>query len=84
MNSPLIAEVHVESATLGFDKPFSYLVPFDMADKIAVGQRVSVPFGRSNKKRVGVITALRQSGEKLSVIKPIAAIIDSVPLLTDE
>ena len=85
MNTPKIARVYVSSATVCFDKAFDYLLPADIAEIAAVGARVLVPFGRSNKKRLGIIyEILPPDSSDLSVIKPIASIVDKQPLISDE
>lgn len=80
-----IAKVYVSSTTIGFDKAFDYLLPADIAESAHVGSRVLVPFGRSNKKRLGIIyDILPGDSSDLSVIKPIVSIVDKTPLISDE
>ena len=44
-----------------------------------------MPFGRSNKKRLGIIYDIMPADSSdLSVIKPISQIIDKQPLISDE
>ena len=62
-----IAKIAVEAATYAIDKPYSYLVPAEMA--LGVGCRVLAPFGRGNRTSEGIILA-RGSGEKLPGLKP--------------
>ena len=54
----LIAKVAVEAATYAIDKPYDYLVPLGLTDKVQVGVRVTVPFGRGNRASEGLILAL--------------------------
>ena len=42
----MIAEVLVEIKAKNIDKTFSYLIPKDFKEKIKVGIRVLVPFGK--------------------------------------
>ena len=42
-----IAKIAVEAATYAIDKPYSYLVPAEMA--LGVCCRVLAPFGRGNQ-----------------------------------
>ena len=44
------AKVAVESAVFTFDKAFDYAIPEEMEASAQRGCRVTVPFGRSNKK----------------------------------
>lgn len=85
MRKSLIVSVYVEKTTISFDKSFDYSVPFDICEKIFVGQRVLVPFGKGNRKRQGIIVKIKDNDEKEAVtIKPIFEIIDEKPLVTDE
>lgn len=84
MRKKLVVNVFVEKTTINFDKSFSYSVPFDMCEKVAVGQRVLVPFGKGNKKRQGVIIAVSDNQQDNQSIKPIFEIIDEKPIITDE
>ena len=77
---PLIAEIAVSGTTYSFDMLFSYSVPDNI--KAKVGCRVLVPFGRGNKRRIGVIMKLSQdSGKKL---KAIVSQVDDEPVVSDE
>ena len=83
MQKNVAVRVFVEKTTINFDKQFSYSVPFDLCEKVFVGQRVLVPFGKGNKKRQAIISEIyrEETGAKL---KPIFEIIDETPLVTDE
>ncbi len=77
-----VAKVAVSTALYGFDKEYSYSVPKELEDKLSVGARVLVPFGRGNKKVVGFVIALVDEDAKR--LKPIDSIIDKKPLINDE
>lgn len=76
----MIAETAVSGTSYSFDMLFSYRVPMGMMLKR--GCRVLVPFGRGNRRRVGVVMRLTD-GSEVS-LKPIAAQIDSEPVLNEE
>lgn len=76
----MIAETAVSGTSYSFDMLFSYRVPVGMTLK--KGCRVLVPFGRGNRRRVGVVMRLTEGNEV--PLKPIAAQIDSEPVLNDE
>ncbi len=79
----LLAEIVVEKTTYAFDKPFHYLVPIGMEEKIHPGCRVLVPFGNGNRKRQGLVLALStQTLDK--PLKEITSLIDESPLLNEE
>ena len=49
----MIAKIAVSAAVFAIDKPYSYAVPPGM--ELRPGQRVTVPFGRSNKLTEGMV-----------------------------
>jgi primosomal protein N' (replication factor Y) len=63
------------------DKLFSYEVPPELQDQIAVGKRVFVSFGR--RKRTGFIVAINNSCG-LEKIKLISEVLDEEPLFSEK
>ena len=63
---------------LPVDGPFDYLVGPQLRDRLAVGQRVLVPFGP--KERVGVVVGLLPESA-IPRLKPVYRILDQVPAL---
>lgn len=76
----MIAEIAVSGTAYSFDMLFSYRIPAEM--KLQRGCRVLVPFGRGNRRRVGVVMDFNEDDEKS--LKPIAAQIDTEPVLNAE
>ena len=76
----LIAETAVSGTAYSFDMLFSYAVPEHM--KLSEGCRVLVPFGRSNRRRIGVV--MRLSEGNASSLKPIVAQVDDEPVISGE
>ena len=75
----MIAKIAVSAATFAIDKPYSYHIPEGM--KVLPGMRVTVPFGRSNRKSEGVVLTVEEgSPEKLKFIE---RTLDDAPLLSD-
>lgn len=58
MHGSLIATVAVDNTFFSFDTDYSYLVGNAFADKISVGCRVKVPFGRGDRLRDGIVVKL--------------------------
>ena len=79
----MVADVGVEGTLYGFDALYSYEIPGALEGAVTEGMRVVVPFGRGNKKRVGLVFAVRQAaqGERL---KPICAAADSERVISPE
>ncbi|MBO5378583.1 MAG: primosomal protein N' [Ruminiclostridium sp.] len=79
----MIAGIAVEKTAASFDDLFSYAVPEELRDKVCVGMRVAVPFGRSNKTRAGVIFTLSE-GDIDGKLKSIISIADDGIILDRE
>lgn len=60
---------------------FTYGVPIKWQDKIKVGQRVEVSFGRG-KMYSGIVKKVHDKKPEGYAIKPIKNIIDEVPIVT--
>jgi primosomal protein N' (replication factor Y) len=78
-----LAGVAVQGAVYSFDKAFDYIIPGDMESAALPGTRVTVPFGRGNKKHLGVILSVFD-GENRKGLKKITEVLDKEPLLSDE
>lgn len=79
--SDFIAFVAVENTNLSFDREFGYLVPSSMT--VRPGCRVSVPFGRGNTRRQGIVLRVEASDDTAG-LKAICELLDPEPLLNDE
>ena len=77
------ARIAVEKTAYHFDREFDYRIPDSLAGRALPGCRVLVPFGASNAKRLGMILALVDE-EETKELKPLAAVLDQAPLLSDE
>ncbi len=82
MPNHTIAQIAVDQAAFHFDKLYSYQVPVSLGN-LKRGCRVLVPFGGGNRKRTGVVVSL-QEGVAPEKCKPITAVLDETPLLSDE
>jgi len=76
-----LAKIAIAAATYAIDKPYDYLVP-DGLD-VSVGSRVTVPFGRGNRRSEGVILSLSQSISNRPV-KSVLAAVDEKPVITQQ
>lgn len=77
-----IARVALSGVPYSADKLYSYLVPPELADACRAGVRVTVPFGRGNRRTEGfVLETLREAADK--PLKPILAVLDESPLLDE-
>ena len=76
-----IAKVAVSGIPFRLDRPYDYAIPAELAESVAPGVRVEVPFTRANRRTEGIVLALApvSAFEKL---KPIDRVLDEAPILT--
>lgn len=85
MGKVLIAKTVIDKTVFLFDKPFDYIIPTELSSVCKVGARVTVPFGRSNSKRQGLVVEIFESENlNLKGYKNISSVIDNPPLISDE
>lgn len=78
----MYAKVIVEIGVKAVDRMFTYLVPDIMKDRIKVGSRVKVPFGRQFLE--GFVLELTDICEENIEIKEIMELVDEIPILNKE
>ena len=76
----MIAKIAVSAAPFAIDKPYSYSIPQGM--KPVAGIRVTVPFGRGNRKTEGVVLEVTEGSAE--GLKTIDACLDQEPLLSQQ
>lgn len=59
--SNIIATVAVDNTFFSLDTDYSYSVPDELYDDIQVGSLVTVPFGRSNAQRSGIVLNISET-----------------------
>ena len=74
----MIGKIAVSAANFAIDKPYSYWIPRDMT--LAPGQRVTVPFGRGNRRAEGVVLSVEEGSQE--GLKTVEAVLDEQPLLS--
>ncbi len=74
----MIAQIAVSAATFAIDKPYSYRIPSQM--ELQPGQRVQLPFGRSNRRTEGIVLSVGEGDEQK--LKAVDRCLDAEPLLT--
>ena len=73
----MIAKIAVAAANFAIDKPYSYSVPKDLA--VQPGCRVSVPFGKGNRRTEGIVLSLEPGDE--TELKAVERLLDEEPVL---
>lgn len=79
-----VAQVAVEQTAYHFDKPFAYSIPEKFLGRVQPGCRVLVPFGGGNRTRQAMVLSVADQPEPNLVLKEIAALVDSTPVLCEE
>lgn len=82
----LYAEVILNSEALEIDRPFTYIVPIELQEKVKVGQIVKVPFGMGNKTSEGFILSLKSENEVDITfrVKKILTILTTDPVIDED
>ena len=76
----MIAEVLIEIKVRNVDKCFSYNIPTSLLNKVKIGIRVSVPFGKQILE--GIVLNIKE--DKVTDLKDIIDVIDEEPILNKE
>lgn len=84
-----VAKVIVDVPTMQTDQPFTYLVPENLNEQLAVGMRVEVPFGNGNRHVQGFVLAIEPMAatvldETNVQLKELVAVLDLKPILNTE
>lgn len=79
----LIAKIALENVACHFDKAYDYCVPENLRARAQPGCRVSVPFGRGNRMRFGMLFSLSEE-EPAGKLKQLSEVLDEEPLLDAE
>lgn len=84
-----VAKVIVDVPTMQTDQPFTYLVPENLNEQLAVGMRVEVPFGNGNRHVQGFVLAVEPVAatvldETNVQLKELVAVLDLKPVLNTE
>lgn len=68
-------KVRLLDAPFFLDRDYDYSVPADMADAVAPGAFVTVPFGGGNRRRIGLVRAFTEQDPDIAVTKPLFSVI---------
>ena len=75
-----VAKIAVSGVPFRLDRPYDYLVPDSLAERVRPGVRVEVPFGRANRATEGIVLALAPESD-FEKLKNVTAALDAEPLL---
>lgn len=72
--------VAISTAKYAFDRLFSYV----SLQKISIGCRVVVPFGKGNQKKVGMVLSCELYEQNQLQLKAVSSVVDKQPILQGE
>ncbi len=76
-----LVKVSVDTGLKSLDKPFDYLFPKEIKEKLSLGHLVEVPFGRGKKK--GIVVGFSNEDSPFT-LKEISRIIGDEPVVTED
>jgi len=79
----MIARLALSAVPFYIDKPYDYLVPEELENKMKPGMRVHVPFARGNKICEGIVLKTCEKSD-LTKLKSIIRCLDEEPVLTED
>lgn len=85
MDRCCIAKVALAAAIYTIDKPYDYLVPSALSDRVSPGMRVIVPFGAGSRQAEGLVLAIsHEIGQPKKKLKAISAVLDEKAVLDED
>ncbi len=79
------AGIHLLDTPYSIDSVFDYYIPPELRDGISVGDFVTVPFGVSNRKRIGLVVSLKETPEDTKIdYKSVFGVCDKAMSLSEE
>lgn len=75
-----MASVAVSAATYAIDRPYSYRIPCGMEERVRIGQRVMVPFGRGNRRVEGIVLSLKREPVQPN-LKEVCSLLEEEPVI---
>ena len=78
----MVAQILTQIKSKQVDKTFTYKIPKELKQKIKVGIRVIIPFGK--QKLEGFVLKIEEEKQYDYELKNILEVVDEYPILTDE
>ena len=79
-----VVKVALSNTSYNYDIEYSYSIPVDFYEEICEGCRVLVPFGKGNRKRIGLVTRVYFKQQEDPALKPVLDLIDETPCVDEE
>lgn len=85
MTYKAFAQIVVDNTSSNTDKLFTYSIPFEYEDKVQIGKKVIVPFGKGNKLVEGIIVNITNHTDiDFDKLKSIKIVLQDSPYLSEE
>jgi primosomal protein N' (replication factor Y) len=81
---PLVARIAVEKTLYSFDTLYDYVIPDSLSESAKPGRRVVIPFGKGNRKVIGLIFSIEQKTCDITITKQIYRVLDQEQVFSDE
>ena len=78
-----VAKIAVSAAAYWLDKLYDYNIPAELESAAVPGARVTVPFGRGNRRSEGVVLSVSDAST-VEGIKSLESVLDPEPVLSAE
>lgn len=78
-----VAKIAVSAAAYWLDKLYDYNIPAELESAAVPGARVTVPFGRGNRRSEGVVLSVSDAST-VEGIKSLESVLDPEPVLSSE
>ena len=79
------ARVYLLDTPYAIDRAFDYFIPSSMRSSVCRGSFVTVPFGKGNRNRLGVVTDFTERTEvAAAMVKPLLSVCESRLSLSEE
>jgi len=75
--------VAVAKAVYAIDRPYDYLVPAELEERLRPGMRVLVPFAAGNRGSDGIVLSVGQAPSAGTALKSVQAVLDEEPVLDE-
>lgn len=79
-----IAKVAVARAVYAIDRPYDYLIPSELEERLRPGMRVLVPFAAGNRGSDGFVLSVYEAASAGASLKLIQAVLDEEPVLDEK
>lgn len=82
--SVTVIKTAVSASRPSFDKLYEYTLPSELEKSVSLGTRVLIPFGKGNRRCIGVVLGIYETKSRDPRLKPALKLMDEEPLVNRE